>query len=140
MTLQSFGVGQRILTQGVRGSSVFVLTVRSPPLHQPWTTQSPTLTHPCTQAGRVRVTHTLSHNLSEQPPAVRALANRYDVLEEEQRLATLSPVSVFGELGLLASVKRTANVIALVPTECLTVDRATFVRVCGERQVQQVYK
>lgn len=104
------------------------------------TAQTWTLTHPGRQAGRVKVSRTLSHNLKEQPPEVRALADRYDVVEKEEHVATLSPVTVFGELGLLASVRRTANVTAVASCECLTVDRATFVGVCGEQMVQKVYR
>lgn len=62
------------------------------------------------------------------------------MVEKEEHVATLSPVTVFGELGLLASVRRTANVTAVASCECLTVDRATFVGVCGEQMVQKVYR
>ena len=50
-----------------------------------------------------------------------------------RRLSTLVAGMAFGELGLLAGGRRTADVRADTPVECLALDRALFARVEQER-------
>jgi CRP-like cAMP-binding protein len=48
-------------------------------------------------------------------------------------IATLSPIAVFGEMGLMTGAPRSADVVAIGPTECYRLDKGAFEQIIRDR-------